>query len=314
MEYHGVNTRIVQISTSDFAAMDERPLRALEAAGFTWRTNPYKRRLTVEESKRLLVDAIGLIAGTETLNAEVLDAAPTLRAIARVGTGMDAVDAAAAQARGIQVSNTPDSHVDAVAELALAGLLNGFRGHLTSDRAMRGGAWERGLGRLLKGKTIGLIGLGKVSKALIRLLQAFKVTVLAHDPNWDETFASQFHVRCVALNELLGTADAVSLHVPGSRGVALIGAPELDLLKPNAVLVNTARGGLIDETALADFLIRNPRASAVLDVFDEEPYAGPLVNLPNVLLSAHVGAYAQECRVDMEMQAVENLLKALGRA
>lgn len=302
---------IVQISTSSFAQRDGRPLEQLSAAGFEPRLNPYHRKVTVPESKALLANAVGLIAGTEALNDEVFNAAPHLKVIARVGTGMDAVDIPAAQARGIQVFNTPDSHVDAVAELALAGLLSGLRGTMESDRALRAGVWERRMGRLLRGKTVGVVGMGKVGKALIRLLQPFETTVLAHDPSWDESFARQFHVQQASLDELLSSADAVSLHVPGSKGSALIGGRELALLKPDVLLVNTARGGLVDEAALADFLIRNPRATAALDVFGEEPYIGPLTALANVLLSAHIGAYAEECRVDMEMQAVSCLLRAL---
>lgn len=305
---------IIQISTSGFAEKDVRPLARLREADLEIRLNPHKRKLTVAESRLLLADVVGLIAGVEVLNEEVFAVAPKLKVISRVGTGMDAIDIPAARARGIVVFNTPDAHVDAVAELALAGLLNGLRGQMISDRAIRAGGWERSMGRLLRGKTVGVVGMGKVGKALIRLLQPFKTTVLACDPYWDEAFATQFQVRCVALDELLKVSDAISLHVPGSKGTALIGAPELMLLKPDAVLVNTARGGLVDEVALAGFLARNPRAAAALDVFSEEPYHGPLSALPNVLLSAHMGAYAEECRVDMEMQAVENLLRALGKA
>ncbi len=307
-------TDLVQISTSGFGEKDQTPLLRLRAAGFEVRLNPYRRKLTVAESQSLLAEAVGLVAGVEILDEAVFASAPRLKVIARVGTGMDAVDIDAAKARGIQVFNTPDSHVDAVSELALAGLLNGLRAQMISDRAIRAGAWERSMGRLLSGKTVGLIGMGKVGRALIRLLQPFHVTVLAHDPYWDESFASQFQVRRVSMDELLKNADAISLHVPGTKGMALLGAPELSLLKPDAVLVNTARGGLIDEAALLAFLSRNPRAVAALDVFSDEPYRGPLAALPNVLLSAHVGAYAEECRVAMESQAVDKLLHALGKA
>ncbi len=225
---------------------------------------------------------------------------------------MDAVDQAAAAARSIAVFNTPDAHIDAVSELALAGLLNGLRQQMASDRAIRTGRWERSMGRLLRDKAVGVIGLGKVGKALVSLLQPFRCTVLAFDPHWDAAFAAQYQVQQCCLAELLAQANAISLHVPGSPGQALIGAAELSRMKPDAVLVNTARGGLIDEAALCAYLAAHPRACAVLDVFAEEPYRGPLVQLPNVLLSAHVGAYASECRVDMEMQAVENCLKGLG--
>lgn len=169
------------------------------------------------------------------------------------------------------------------------------------------------MGRLLRGKTVGIVGMGKVGKALVRLLQPFQPQILGSDLHWDEGFASAFGIQRVELDALLAQSHAVSLHVPGGKG-SLLGAAELARLRPDAVLVNTARGGLVDEQALAEHLRRHPQSAAVLDVFAEEPYQGPLAGLPNALLSAHVGAYAEECRVDMELQAVDNLLRALGRA
>ena len=304
---------IIQVSTSGFAEKDARPLSLLRDAGYEVRLNPYKRKLTVAESQLLLPDVVGLVAGVETLNEDVFASAPKLKVIARVGTGMDAVDMAAAKERGIAVFNTPDAHIDAVAELALAGLLNGFRGQIGSDRAIRAGNWSRSMGRLLRGKTVGVVGMGKVGKALIRLLQPFQARLLAFDPYWDEDFAAERQVERVELAELLRCADAVSLHVPGGPR-PLIGAAELAQMRPDLVLINTARGDLIEEAALVDFLKAHPAACAALDVFASEPYSGPLAALPNVLLSAHVGAYAEECRVDMEMQAAELCLRTLEAA
>lgn len=304
---------IIQVSTSGFAEKNAGPLKLLRDAGYEVRLNPYKRKLSVAESQQLLQDVVGLVAGVETLNEEVFASAPKLKVIARVGTGMDAVDMAAAKARGIAVFNTPDAHIDAVAELALAGLLNGLRGQIGSDRAIRAGNWSRSMGRLLRGKTVGVVGMGKVGKALVRLLQPFQARLLAFDPYWDEAFAAERKVERVELADLLRRADAVSLHVPGGPK-PLIGAAELAQMRPDLVLVNTARGDLVDEAALVDFLTAHPAACAALDVFANEPYTGPLAALPNVLLSAHVGAYAQECRVDMEMQASELCLRALEAA
>lgn len=301
----------ILISTSSFATSDPAPLARLAQAGVNVRRNPHGRKLTPDESRALLRDIDGLIAGVELLDESVLCAAPRLKVISRVGTGMDAVDQAAASARGIAIFNTPDSHTDAVAELALCGLLNGLRRHMISDRAIRIGGWERSMGRLLRGKTVGIVGLGKVGKALVKLLEPFRCVVLGCDLHWDEEFAARYGVRRVPLETLLAAADAISLHLPGNGRQALIDKAALARLKPDAVLVNTARGGLIDEPALLAFLQLHPQAQAVLDVFSDEPYRGSLAALPNVLMSAHVGAYAAECRVDMELQAVESCLSAL---
>lgn len=303
----------ILISTSSFGAKDRAPLALLEEAGYEVQLNPHGRKLTVSESQTLLTEVDGLIAGVEILNEEVFDAAPNLKVISRVGVGMDAVDMAAASARNIQVVNTPDAHVDAVAELALSGLLNGLRKQVSSAIALREGRWERQMGRLLKGRSVGLIGLGKVGQALVQLLEPFGVTIRAYDPYWPEAFAEQYSVKKCVLAEVLAESEAVSLHVPGG-GEAIISAPELSQIKPDCVLVNTARGGLIDENALFDFLTKNPNAMAVLDVFESEPYDGPLAKLENTILSAHLGAFAVDCRVAMETQAAENLLARLQTA
>lgn len=301
----------VLITTSSFGEASAQPLERLRAAGFEACLNPHRRKLTVAESKTLLPGVVGLIAGVETLNEEVLASADSLKVISRVGVGLDSVDMEAAKKRGIPVFNTPDAHVDAVAELAFVGLLQGMRGAWTSSRSIASGNWERGMGRLLRGKTVGIVGFGKTGRALARLLAPFKARILALDPYWDEATAAQLGATRATLEQILDQADAISLHMPGQGG-ALIGAAELERSSKRVVLVNTARGGLIDEQALVAFLSANTGACAVLDVFGEEPYKGPLAQLPNTILTAHVGAYVEECRADMELQAVDNLLAALG--
>lgn len=299
---------LVAWSTSSFGKVSPRPLEMLRDAGFEVRGNPHGRTLTTEEVKRHLDGVIGLIAGTEKLTAEVLAGATTLRCISRVGVGMDSVDQVAARERGIAVHNTPAAHVDAVAELTLAGLLGLLRNLPTSDASIRAGHFEKPMGRLLRGKTIGLVGYGRVGRRFAELLTPFGVTVLAHDPH----VADAPGVTLVGLDELLPRADVLSLHLPYSVAVKhLLGAPQLARLKPDAVLVNTARGGLIDEQALTAHLQANPRAAAYLDCFETEPYQGPLATLPNALLSAHIGSYAREARIGMEVEAVENLLRTL---
>jgi D-3-phosphoglycerate dehydrogenase / 2-oxoglutarate reductase len=169
------------------------------------------------------------------------------------------------------------------------------------------------MGRLLRGKTVGLVGFGKVARAVARLLAPYGTGLLAHDVSHDESVASTLGARYVELDELLASSDIVSLHVaytPEARH--LMGATQLARMKPDAILVNTARGGLVDEIALATHLQAHPKAGAYLDTFESEPYqGGPLAKLPNVVLTAHIGSYAREARERMETEAVENLLKVL---
>ncbi len=302
----------VLISTSSFGVHDRAPLDRLEAAGVDYRLNPHGRRLAPSETRELLRGAAGLIAGTERLDRAVLEAAPDLRVISRCGAGLDNVDLEVAAELGIAVRHTPEAHVEAVAELALAAILDLSRGLSAADRALRDGRWQRPPGRLLGGKTVGIVGLGRVGRRLVELLAPFRVRVLAHDPRPDPEFARRHQVRYLPLEELLAAADVVSLHLPAQPG----GAPLLDrrrlaVMKPSALLINTARGGLVDEAALAEALDGGRLAGAHLDVFAEEPYDGPLRSCPAALLTPHLGGYAAEARSEMELQAVENLLACL---
>jgi D-3-phosphoglycerate dehydrogenase len=303
----------VLTTTSSFGKMSRRPLEMLEAAGMSVMVNPYGRTLTPEESIHLLADVDGLIAGTEKLNREVLNQAHRLKVISRVGTGMDSIDLTAAEERGIQVCNTPDAHVDGVAELTLAGMLNLLRQVAVSDRRVRQQTWKKPMGQLLRGKTVGVIGLGRTGKRLVELLRPFDTPILAYDPLQDRTFATLHQVHYLPLDEVLATADIITLHLNFSpENHYLLNQERLARLKPGAFVVNCARGGLVDEAALLAALQAGQLAGAYLDTFEREPYQGPLAELDNVLLTPHIGSYAAECRIRMEVEAVENLLRCLG--
>jgi D-3-phosphoglycerate dehydrogenase len=299
----------VLISTSSFARHSREPLDLLEAWGAQYRLNAEGRKLTTDEIISLLDDVDGLVAGTEPLTREVLLSAPRLKVISRCGTGLDNVDLATAAELGIQVRNTPDAHVDAVAELTLAAMLSTLRRLWEADRSIRAGAWEKPMGRLLRGRTVGLVGLGRVGRRLVELLAPFHVKVLATDPHEDRTFAHETGVEYVSLDELLEHSDIVSLHLPYSVQVHhLFEANRFGRMKPGAILVNCARGGLVDETALCSALQEGRLGGAHIDTFEREPYEGPLTQLDGVTLSSHIGSYAVEGRVEMEREAVLNLL------
>jgi D-3-phosphoglycerate dehydrogenase len=302
----------VAVSTSSFGRHDPRPLEMLRAAGYEVRFNPYGRRLDRAETHALLEGVVGLIAGTETLDREILTGATRLRAVARCGVGVDNLDHEAAAERGIEIHSTPEPPAEAVAELTLAGILGLLRRLPAADRMLRQGEWHKPMGRLLRGRTIGLIGLGRVGKRLVELLTPFSCSILATDPMPDEWFGERHGVRFVELERLLAEADVVSLHLaPPKDGATLLDGERLARLRPEAILINTARGGLVDEAALYQLLAAGKLAGAYLDVFGDEPYHGPLRELPQVLLSPHIGSYAVETRVRMETEAAERLLEAL---
>ena len=303
---------IVAISTSTFGRVSEAPLARLADAGFEVRLNPHGRKLSEDEARAHIDGVVGLVAGTETLTEAVMASAPGLKVVSRVGAGLDSVDLAGAKKLGIQVFNTPEAHIDAVAELALGGILASLRHIAPTDRLIRSGTWKKPMGGLLRGRTVGVIGMGRVGRAMVALLAPFGVDVLAFDPVQDADYAAKAGVTYTELPDLLGRSDVVTIHVPFSAAVkGLIGASELALLKPTSLLVNTARGGIVDEAALLAHLQTNESASAYLDCFEQEPYAGPLAKLENVLLTAHIGSYAREGRVRMESEAVDNLLSVL---
>ena len=299
----------ISTSSFDLSNFSETDLTTLRGAGIGIKTNPEGRKLTEAEAIEHLGDGvIGLIAGLEPLNAKVLGSAKHLKAIARVGIGLDTVDLEAARTHGIAVFNTPEPPAQAVAELTLGHILGMLRHIPRVDRAIRAGEWKGQFGQLLAGKTVGIVGFGRIGRKVSELLAPFGVNVIAHDPVANDASA----VRFVDLPTLLSTSDIVTLHVPyTTENHHLIGAQQLASMKPGAFLVNIARGGLVDEVALLASLEANRLGGAALDCFEVEPYSGPLKDLDNVVMTAHMGTYATETRGQMEREAAAQLVEHL---
>jgi D-3-phosphoglycerate dehydrogenase len=306
--------RRVLITTVPFGEPDRTPLDLLESAGIDYVINPLGRRFKENELAEVAGDFGVLIAGTEPITAQVMDAAPNLRLIARVGIGLDSVDLHAARERGICVSYTPEAPSPAVAELALGLMLDLLR-HVTAiDRGLRGGAWQRFMGRRLDGTTVGVIGAGRVGKRVIRLIRgAFPSTrIVANDLSPDVDFGLQYQVEWLEKEAIFREADLITLHLPLTaltRG--LIGEREMAEMKPGVLLVNTARGGLINERDLAQALRDGRIAGAAIDVFEQEPYAGELVSVSQCLLTCHLGSMTEDCRARMEIEATQEAVRFL---
>lgn len=299
----------IAISTSSFD-LARLPAR-LAACDIV--TNPHGRRLTSDEVAVLLdSDVVGLIAGTEPLTEEVLRGAPKLRAIARVGTGLDSVDVQAAIRHGIEVIATPDAPVDAVAELTVGMILDVLRGITRADRMIREGEWPRIQGSLLRMRTVGVVGAGRIGQEVARLLVGLGARVLVHDPVVDDVPEGS---KWVGRDELITMSDVVTLHLPLTDATRyIIDERRLSLMRTGSILVNVARGGLVDEAALVASLASGHLAAAALDTFEDEPYEGPLTEMPQVVLTSHLGSSAVETRERMEREAGEALLEALERA
>lgn len=298
-------------TTSSFDLANFRERDVAERAGYELVLNPYGKRLTEEQITRFLCDdVVGIVAGLEPLNHAVLGSAQALKVIARCGIGMDNVDLGAAQKLGISVFCTPDAPTQAVAELTLAHLLALVRRVSESDRALRQGRWQPLMGSLLSRQTVGIVGFGRIGKSVGRMLTAFGPRLLVYDAA-PVTWAHE-SLRVVPLKELLAQSDIVTLHVPYMADTHhLIDAAALALMKPGALLVNAARGGLVDEAALLAALESGRLGGAALDCFESEPYSGPLMAFDNVQVTAHMGSYAREARAVMEAEACDALMRGL---
>lgn len=302
----------VFISTSSFGVLDTAPLDRLASAGIVVSLNPHGRALTEDEILGFLAGIDGLVAGTEPLTAKVFAERPGLKVVSRVGTGLDSVDLGAAEARGVRVYNTPEAPASAVAEFTVGVLLALLRRIALSDRRMHAGEWRKEMGASLCGRRVLVVGYGRIGRRVAGALSYLGAEVTAYDPHLAE---DPDYDACSAadLDEALSSADVLALHLSYSPACHhLIDARRMDLMPPGAVIVNTSRGGLVDEDALGERLADGRLGGAALDVFEREPYAGPLAEFDNVVLTPHIGGYAAECRVAMEREAVENLLEGLG--
>jgi len=296
----------ILVGPSTFAALDSRPMDRLIELGYSVIDNPYKRKLTKEELLRLLGDdVIGLIAGLEPLDREVMEKT-SLKVISRCGSGMSNVDMVAAEELGIEVCSTPFGPTQAVAELTLGAMISLLRLVPQMDRDLHDGKWVKRIGFQLAGKTISIIGFGRIGRNLSMLLAPFEMRILAVDPYLDNAVDG---VEIVTLGKALRQSDIITIHSGGDSQI--FGSDQFDLVKPGAFLLNAARGGVVDENALREALDGGSIAGAWIDTFDAEPYEGPLTRYPQVILTPHVGSYTFECRKQMENEAVENLIAAL---
>lgn len=298
----------VLIGPSSFATDDPAPLERLRAAGVEVVPNPFGRRLSADELLQLLPGVTGLIAGLEPLTRAVLERSE-LRVISRCGAGMSTVDVVAARELGIAVHSTPDAPTTAVAELTVAAMLTLLRHLVSMSVELHAGRWTRALGGHLEGRTVAVIGFGRIGRRVAQLLHAFGAHVVAVDP---AVHAVEPPAILAPLADALRAADIVTLH-PSGEGT-ILGAGEFAAMKKGSLVLNAGRGGLVDEEALCAALDAGQVAGAWLDTFREEPYSGPLSRYPQVLLTPHAGSFTAECRRRMEMEAVENLIAALPRS
>lgn len=304
------NKRIL-VATWPFGTSGEKPLKLLEQTGWDIVFNPLEKRLTHDDAY-MFEDIDGVIAGTEPYNSEVLSKANRLKVISRVGIGLDSVDIEYCRNNNIKVTYTPDAPSQSVAELTIANILNLLRNIHQSDRSVREGAWNRLMGRLVQEVTIGIIGVGRIGSLVIRLLEPFEPTILASDVDSNVYGKPMPNTKWCSTEQIMSESDIVSLHIPmNTENHYFLNRDMISQMKTGAFLINTSRGGIVDIEALTDALSQNHLGGAALDVFEKEPYEGPLTRFDNVVLTAHIAASARKSRYLMELGAAEDCIRVL---
>jgi len=274
------------------------------------------------ELRRRLAGADGVLLFGDRIDAAALDAAPRLKAVCNISVGYNNVDVAACTTRGILVTNAPGVLDDTTADMAWALLLAAARRIVDSDRWLRAGQWHGmtfndRFGTDVHHATLGILGMGRIGRAVARRAAGFDMRVIYHNrTRLDPALEREVGARFVGMDELLAESDFLSLHLPYTEANRhIIGAAELACMKPTGMLVNTARGGLVDEAALIDALREGSIAGAALDVYEGEPTVNPgLLPLANVVLAPHMGSATRATRLAMAQLAIENLIEALGGA
>ncbi|MBF7096738.1 hydroxyacid dehydrogenase [Alkalibacter mobilis] len=259
-----------------------------------------------------------ILVRSANITESIIQNIPTLKVIAKHGVGVDNIDKRAAKQNGVMVVNAPESNINSVAEHGFAMILALSKNLVVMDKNTRNGDWgsrSRVISMEMKGKTIGMIGLGKISKAVIKKLHALDVNILGYDPYVDQSVADKHGFKLVTdINEIFVESDVVSLHIPlTDETTGLVGTEELKMMKESACLINVSRGGIVDENALYNALKNNTIRGAALDVFEQEPAAkeNPLFELDNIIVSPHNAALTSEALLAMATHAAQGILDVL---
>lgn len=298
-----------------FGIFNKVPVERLEDAGCEVRLNPYGRPLTPAEIVEHAKDADVIILGNDRLDSATIGKLPNLKLVVRHGAGLDNIDFSELGKRDITVANTPGANKEETADLTFALILDLARMVTQSINQLKGGVWNKIPGRTLYGKTIGIIGVGAIGMAVASRAMGFGMDILGNDIiQRDE--AARFGLLYTSLNELLSASDVVTIHAPLTSATKnLIGARELKRMKPGALLINTARAGVVREAALEKALMSGHLGGYAVDVYAKEPPdPTSYMSLPNVLTTPHIGSSTMEANLRMGDMAVDNILAFMNGA
>jgi D-3-phosphoglycerate dehydrogenase / 2-oxoglutarate reductase len=304
----------VLITTVPFGDKDRLPLELLENSNIEFLINPLDRKLLEDELAEIITDFDVIIAGTELITAKVMDRATNLKMISRVGIGLDSVDLLSAKERGIKVSFTPDAPSPAVAELTIGLIFSLLRSIHLSNSQLHEGKWNRFFGRRLSEVTLGIIGVGRIGGRVIRRTKSFgspRLLVNDIDPS-KRSDLIDFKLDWVSKEKIYKEADIISIHTPLTNVTKnMITKDVLFDMKKDAVIINTARGGIINEQDLYEVMKSGHLSGAAIDVFEKEPYKGKLCEIERCILTAHMGSMSDDCRTRMEIEATEEAVRFL---
>lgn len=302
----------ILVALSTFGEYGDMPLRLLDESGFLYLINPLKKRLVHEEIIEMGKDCEGIIAGVEPYDEDVLKHLPKLRCISRVGVGIENIALQAAKEKDILILNTVEVVVQPVVELTVAMVFDLLRKLSYHTVLMREKRWEKKAGHLISGRKIGIIGLGRIGKKVAEFLKTLGAEVCGYDPFPDPQWAHLHGIGLLTSEQILQESDIISLHLTPLPGRPFrLGVSEIQKMKMGAMIINTARGELIDEAALYEALSAGQLAGAALDVFSQEPYYGKLGALETVVLTPHLATLTEESRLQMETEATANLIEFL---
>lgn len=304
--------KILVTPTASFGKYSDAFSR-LKSAGLEVILSPYSHPLKEEELKEFISQVDGIIVGLDPITPSLLEEAKRLRVISKHGVGVDNIAVEEATRRRIVVANAPGTNDDSVADLAFAFVLSLARHIPRACWSMREEKWEKFVGVEINGKTLGVVGVGRIGKKVIRQSWGFDMEILAHDVFPDQNLAQKWQFSYVSLEKLLRESDFITLHIPLTQETrGFIGGKELSLMKRSSYLINTARGGIVDEEALYRALKEGIIAGAALDVFSQEPPgSSPLMDLENVIATPHMASDTKEAIRRMDVVSAENVIRVL---
>jgi D-3-phosphoglycerate dehydrogenase / 2-oxoglutarate reductase len=300
----------IAINTSSFGQLSKKPIDILNEHGYNLIFNETGQKLNEKENIELISNCDGVIAGTEIYNQYVFKHASNLKIISRLGVGLDNIDLEYAKNNNIHIVKTKTTPDKAVAELSLGLILNLLRGINTHNNNMKNNIWRKEMGSLLTNKTLGIIGFGKIGTKLAQLTKGFEMEYLIYDPYIDKNiFNDKPNFTLTTLSELFKHSDVISIHVNLSKETnSIISYDLISKMKMHSILINASRGEILVEEDLERALKEKIISGAAIDVFSNEPYNGQLLNYENVITTPHIGSYAKETRIQMELEAANNII------